>query len=67
MAELKPCPFCGSSAEIVRDEIVKKYGYEDHYTVIRCCNFNCGVTLKGKSVKALQKAFKLWSYQIRLS
>ena len=40
--ELKPCPFCGQKAEIIREVIVAGYDYYLRYHV-GCVNPNCMV------------------------
>lgn len=50
MAELLPCPFCGSKPRIIQHEF---------WPAVKCSNTDCGV--QQFTFKDLDRAIKLWN------
>ena len=63
----KPCPFCGSSAILVQEDIRGYSGEKEVY--VRCCSTTCGATVPGghyltlhnSESEAIEKALKAWN------
>lgn len=58
--ELKPCPFCGGEAELVKDKTT--FAFADTYFV-RCDNIECGVQPQTKHRLTEQKARDFWNWR----
>lgn len=60
--ELKPCPFCGGEAKLLKDELgntADMYGAEWWY--VACSNLDCGIYAKTADRPTPQEAAKLWN------
>ena len=55
--KLKPCPFCGGKAELLKDEL----GRTSDWWYAACSNLDCGIYAQTADRPTPQEAAKLWN------
>lgn len=57
MCELKPCPFCGGKANLVKDELYKGF-------YVTCDNYDCFIEVKTNSYHYKRLAISEWNRRV---
>ena len=55
--EIKPCPFCGGKAKLLKDE----FGGTSDWWYAACGNLDCGIRAETADRPTPQEAAKLWN------